>query len=139
MLIELLYTSTATSEMRDDQLAALLELSRRNNEAAGITGLLLYHEGTFMQVLEGEETAVLDLYQHILRDPRHTGSRVIWQLPVETRTFGEWSMAYRALGDVDPARLEGYSRFLEEGFAGDIARDNSSQALSLMRIVGDTL
>lgn len=139
MLIELLYTSTATGEMTEEQLVGLLEHSRRNNEAAGITGLLIFHEGTFMQVLEGEKEAVMDLYQRIFLDPRHTGSRVLWQAPLETRTFGEWAMAYRALSDVVPARLEGYSRFLEEGFAGNVAGNGSSKALSLMRIIGDTL
>ena len=135
MLIELLYTSTATEEMSDDTLAGLLEVSRRNNAAAGITGLLLYHEGTFMQVLEGEKEAIMNLYQRIVLDPRHTGSRVLWQVAVEAPTFSEWAMAYRVRGDVDPTRLKGYSRFLEDGLAGN----DSSEAMALMRIVGDTL
>ena len=137
MLIELLYTSTATGEMTEEQLAGLLEHCRRNNEAAGITGLLIFHEGTFMQVLEGEKQAVMDLYQRILLDPRHTGSRVLWQLPIEARTFGDWSMAFRPLSDLDPTRLEGYSRFLESGSTDSADGQGSSKALELMRIIGD--
>ncbi len=139
MLIELLYTSSATNGVDENALVALLEVSRRNNEANNITGLLVYHEGTFMQVLEGEEEAVMRLYQRILQDPRHTGTRMLWKLPIETRAFGDWAMAFRELSDVDPARLAGYSRFLEDGFAGGAAGEDSSKALTLMRIVGDTL
>ena len=88
-------------------------------------------------MLEGEEAAVTELYQRILRDPRHSGSRVLWQLPIEARTFGDWSMAFRPLSDLDPTRLEGYSRFLESGSTDSADGQGSSKALELMRIIGD--
>ena len=77
------------------------------------------------------------LYQRILQDPRHKGTRVLWKLPIETRAFGDWAMAFRELSDVDPARLAGYSQFLEDGFAGNAAGGDSSKAMTLMRLVGD--
>ncbi len=139
MLVELLYTSAEAREMTDDSLLELLETSRRNNPRLGITGLLVFHAGSFMQLLEGEEETVMRLYQKILQDDRHTQSRVLWKGPIKQRTFGDWTMAFQKLGDVDPARLEGYSRFLEEGFAGDYAGGNASVAQSLMHMLSDTL
>ena len=139
MLIELLYSSLAAEDVTEHDLVALLETSRRNNAAVGITGLLVFHAGSFMQLLEGEEEAVMRLYQKILDDARHTQSRILWKGPIPQRTFGEWTMAFKQLGDLDPSHLAGYSRFLEEGFAGDYAGDNASVAQSLMHTLVDTL
>ena len=139
MLIELLYSSVAAREMSEHDLVGLLETSRRNNAEHGITGLLVYHAGAFMQALEGEEETVMRLYQRILGDARHAQSRILWKGPIAERRFGEWTMAFQQLGDLDPKRLEGYSRFLEEGFASDYAGDNASMAQSLMHTLVETL
>ena len=139
MLAELLYTSAATSDMTSEALIDLLETSRRNNARNQITGMLVYHERSFLQLLEGEEEAIMRLYQTILEDPRHTQSRILWKGPIAERSYGEWTMAFKNLGDVDPTQLEGYSRFLEEGFASDFALEHPSVAQSLMRSLGDLI
>ena len=137
MLIELLYTSQASAPMDDDALLELLETSRRNNDRTGITGMLLFHKGSFLQLLEGEEQAVMALYQSILEDERHSGSRVVWKGPIPARSFPEWTMAFRTLGDVDPARLVGYSDLVQRGFAGPFLGENPSAAQSLMRMLSE--
>ena len=70
-VLQLGYASAATVEFSDDDLRELLAKSRSNNMAAGITGMLLYHEGSFLQVLEGPSEAVEHLYARIRRDKRH--------------------------------------------------------------------
>jgi len=91
-MIRLLYLSQATPGTSDDQIQNILMVARRNNEAVGITGVLVHGGGMFMQVLEGPEHAVLRLYAKILDDPRHGGCRVIHNTPANERMFQDWSM-----------------------------------------------
>jgi hypothetical protein len=67
----IVYISAATYLMDENELKEILEVSRKNNQSSGITGLLLYHEGNFIQVLEGEKTAINALYDKITIDNRH--------------------------------------------------------------------
>ena len=90
---QLLYHSRATAPLGEAELLQLLTWSRTYNAAHGITGLLLYSEGYFVQVLEGEEAAVTDVYAHIQRDPRHAQVRTVRQGP-GPRRFAEWSMGF---------------------------------------------
>ncbi len=93
-------------------LVSLLKCCRRNNTAAGVTGMLLYKAGNFMQVLEGEEEAVRRLHDKILRDPRHRGIITLTEHMVPERQFGEWSMGFRNLSDAILRELPGYNEFL---------------------------
>lgn len=54
----ILYCSQATHDPTPDELVALLELSRHNNGASGISGMLLYSSQSFLQVLDGESAAL---------------------------------------------------------------------------------
>jgi hypothetical protein len=72
-LLRAVYVSTATRDLRDEELGALLDVSRRDNAARGITGALAYHDRVFIQVLEGPEAAVEALLATIARDPRTPG------------------------------------------------------------------
>ena len=74
MVYYLVYISSATWLMSDEELAALLMECRTNNERLQVTGMLLYKEGNFIQVLEGEQETVEQLYIKIRADVRHTGA-----------------------------------------------------------------
>ncbi|MBS0532878.1 MAG: BLUF domain-containing protein [Proteobacteria bacterium] len=76
------------------EVQRLLEQSRARNERLGITGALLFNEGRFVQVLEGDEAAVLEVMDIIRRDPRHTDIDVLPSRYVRERTFAQWSMAF---------------------------------------------
>lgn len=90
----LIYVSAAREEMSDQKLDGILAIARRNNEAAGVTGLLLYHDGSFFQVLEGPKDAVMGIFSMIERDHRHAGVIVLQTKTAETRAFPTWSMGY---------------------------------------------
>lgn len=92
-LLQLLYISSVTRAASDERVGEILATSRRNNAAAGVTGLLLYDGKRFLQALEGSETAVSTIYERIKRDTRHRGIVLLSSKIVETRSFGEWSMA----------------------------------------------
>ncbi|MEJ5226273.1 MAG: BLUF domain-containing protein, partial [Anaerolineales bacterium] len=93
-LIHLIYSSAASHPLSEEELAKLLIISRANNAARGITGMLLHAEGSFFQVLEGESAAVDALFERISRDARHTNLTVIIREPIARRAFGEWTMGF---------------------------------------------
>lgn len=113
-MFSLVYVSTATVEFSKRDLEDLLKKSRGNNTALGVTGLLLFKDGNFMQVLEGQEPTVNSLYKKILLDTRHAGSMILLTLRSDERAFGDWSMAFRDLNDPEVRATPGFSTFLNE-------------------------
>jgi hypothetical protein len=102
-LIHLIYVSSARGEIGADELARVLESSVRYNMKQQVTGMLLYLNGSFMQVLEGEDAAVDEAYARILLDDRHTGAMLIEREPIDGRSFGRWSMGFKSLRSAEVA------------------------------------
>jgi len=127
----LVYVSSATREFSVAELSAMLATFRENNARLGITGMLLYKDGHFMQLLEGEAEPLAELFQHIVRDPRHRGVITLLEEEVAGRSFGEWSMAFPDLGSVEVQALPGYSRFLQTSLR-DPAFLKPSSAMQLL-------
>jgi hypothetical protein len=128
-MYRLVYVSSAVNLFTDDQLQELLEVSRRNNNATGITGMLLYVEGNFIQVLEGEKPKVVETQQRIAKDPRHQGLITLLEGEEPEREFADWSMGFKKLQGREGASLPGYSDFLSRG--NDLATQRST-ALRLL-------
>lgn len=124
-----LYLSSATRRLDNRELADLLDLSRSRNLEAGVTGMLLHHDGDFLQVLEGEDEAVARTWERIARDRRHRGIIVMLDERRDERLFPDWSMGFRRT--VAGERLPGWSDFLER--RGDASSDRGDVALSLLR------
>ena len=74
------------------QIATILSASRRNNEAANITGALVYDEHWFVQVLEGDRRAIWQTFARINEDERHAGCLLTEMADVDRRMFGNWWM-----------------------------------------------
>lgn len=108
-IFQVIYASTGHDLFTEKKLNNLLEESRSANLKIGITGLLAYKDGNFMQSLEGQEQKVIELMQKISRDTRHFGIILMCKGFVERREFSNWSMAYLNLSG-DPS--EGFSDFL---------------------------
>ncbi|KJL27871.1 BLUF domain-containing protein [Microbacterium oxydans] len=126
-LTSLVYTSTASAPFRETALAHLLEESRERNIAQGITGLLLYRDERFIQVLEGPARAVRRLAATIRSDQRHHGMRVLLEEPLDVRRFADWTMGYRTLQSVEaPAGFR-------DSFADLEAGDTDARALRALR------
>ncbi|MBO8084830.1 MAG: EAL domain-containing protein [Marichromatium sp.] len=96
-LYALLYVSQATEPMSPRELQELLKQSRESNRRQGLTGFLLYLNGSFMQLLEGSRPRLLRLLQQLREDPRHHGVRVVYEGVVKQRIFADWSMGFRDL------------------------------------------
>jgi hypothetical protein len=93
-MIYLIYVSSATKLMRKESLLELMEQARSKNQRLGVSGMLLYKTGNFMQRLEGEREMVLNLYETILKDPRHRDVFQVHTAEIEERNFPEWSMGF---------------------------------------------
>ena len=91
---QLIYRSEATTFPRPADLQRLLDQARVHNAGARLTGLLLYRDGRYLQVLEGPPDAVLDLYACIRCDPRHARVVTISEGLVPARFFSTWHMAF---------------------------------------------
>jgi len=127
MLLSLVYMSAANEVFDQERLDALLEHARVRNTASGLSGLLVYKDGRFMQLLEGPEVAVLETYQRIIDDPRHTDVGLLVEERIHTRRFGEWKMAFHREAEADLP--DGFDSFLAEG---DASAD-TSRARELLR------
>ena len=90
----LIYISTAVNALSDAELVSLLEQCRPNNLKLGITGMLLYKNGNFMQMLEGNQHTVDTLFQRIKTDPRHKDVSEVMVGETEKRYFPDWSMGF---------------------------------------------
>ena len=109
---QLLYVSNTVDELGLSDLDKVLTASRRNNAMMGITGLLLFIDGGFLQILEGEERAVRELYTRIAGDPRHRNTRLMLDREVPGRAFPEWSMGFErpCMDDPETAGMFGVAR-----------------------------
>ena len=130
----LIYVSIANEPFGDADLVALLNISRRNNERSGITGMLLYKDRRFLQILEGHEQAVRQTYARILRDPRHRDAVTLLEGKRSEREFEEWSMAFKHLDDEAVRATPGFSPFLETKLVPGEFAANPSRAQQLLRI-----
>lgn len=96
-LRSLTYTSWARPSISDADIEAILRSARTNNPLDGITGVLIFNGGAFMQVLEGSEAAVADMVERLKRDARHSNFFIREDRIIRERAFSDWSMAYLRL------------------------------------------
>lgn len=99
--------------MTNEELEDILRESRENNSQQGLTGMLLYYDGAFMQLLEGPEQAVRQMYARISQDPRHRRIISLLEEYVPERSFPDWSMGFHRLKADEASDLEGFTSFAE--------------------------
>lgn len=133
-LIHCIYASSATLALQEQELSRLLEHARRKNSELGITGMLLYIEGSLFQVLEGGADAVDAVYATIEQDTRHTRVTQIIREPIPRRSFEDWSMGYASLGREEAARIVGANDFFAT--ASCLERISAGRAKKLLVAFG---
>lgn len=133
MIFYTVYSSAARHALSDEELNDILTASHRNNQRDNVTGLLLYAEGTFLQVLEGREAKVHALYNRILRDPRHSHMVHLVSGHHPTRQFSCWTMGFRRTARSQAgAQLPGFTDALEQGNWGAFESNQVSRRLLSM-------
>lgn len=135
MLRSILYVSNSALGYSIDhqgRIGELVDKWRRWNQSVGITGAIVFTERHFVQLIEGPEAAIGELFAHIRADKRHTAVTVIQDTPTDERRFARWSLAYAgpdAFIDYDLAPLL-------QGHAG-AAPDITAQLLVRLRAMAE--
>jgi hypothetical protein len=94
-MLQIVYTSTANQEFSSVDIDRLLAGARPRNKAIGVTGMLVFHDGTFLQALEGEQRAVNEVFASVNGDARHRDITILHRGPgFERRAFGDWPMGF---------------------------------------------
>ena len=130
-LYHIVYLSASSRLLSDEELDTILATSRANNRARGITGMLLYSDGGFIQVLEGPKPDVMDLYHTIERDARHGRLITLLEGPIEARNFPDWEMGFERVSPED-ADLPGFSRFFDDPAPREAFRKALPRPLKLL-------
>ncbi|MEJ2232146.1 MAG: BLUF domain-containing protein [Nitrospirales bacterium] len=131
-MIQISYISKATKAMSQDDLEEILRTSRENNARLGITGMLLYGNKTFVQILEGEEKAVSELVEKIKRDSRHADFQVLKKKTIDRREYADWSMDFKRVSGEDFQSVKGLENLVEMDFNSTFLGSHASIVESLM-------
>lgn len=131
-MIQVTYVSRASEPFSGEQLLDLLLQCRANNAEQGITGMLLYGNGTFLQTIEGDEAVINPLLEQILHDGRHDDIRLLSRRSVEHRQYADWNMGFAQITDEALADVEGLKDFAAEDFTFDYLVGHEPVVTSLM-------
>ncbi len=129
-LIHVIYSSAATQYFKPDALLALLEKARAKNASMGVTGMLLFENGSFFQILEGPEAAVEGIYKTITQDGRHEKVVTIIREPIAKRAFAEWTMGLSGVSLQELDEIVGLNDFFTSGKS--LAGTNAGRAKKLL-------
>lgn len=100
-IFQLFYVSQANRNFDPAHIPNILAKAHSFNPTQGLSGVLMFRGGTFIQLLEGEEEKVRSLYRKIGTDPRHSNLLTIFERHTDERIFSDWSMAYKEIGTLD--------------------------------------
>ena len=112
MLVRLLYASRAV-DTSADAIETILAKSRQYNPTCGITGILCYGGGIYLQAIEGGRIPVSNLYGHIQKDPRHKDVVLLHYEEIEERRFGGWTMGQVNVSKINQSILLKYAEKAE--------------------------
>ena len=107
MLYQIMYSSRAARTLASDDLELILDDARVGNERNAVTGALIFADGIFVQILEGERETLDRLLASISRDMRHRSMKVFYQCAITQRAFHDWRMAYLPVNVSEMARWTG--------------------------------
>ena len=107
-MITLIYTSTSSFNCSAGELALFLNFVRSENIRLNITGILLYHEGEIMQIIEGEKEIIYELFEKIKVDKRHINVIKLNEFKIVKRAYEEWSMSFMQVSINDLVSVKGY-------------------------------
>ena len=134
------YVSSSSVGVREAEIVKILEVSRDRNAKQNITGMLCYHDGNFLQFLEGERADIDDVLARIQKDKRHTGMLLMFDVPITERLFGNWSMALRHLQDIPTALRDDCCKLMASKVCDDAqAPSHSEEVRSFLNAFRESL
>jgi hypothetical protein len=131
-LIHIAYVSFSRKKLSEMELDELLNEVRPKNFANGVTGLLLYNDEIFIQVIEGEAEIIESLYNRLQTDNRHTNVVKILEEKINQRSFPEWSMGYQKLSKEESKELPGFTNVMSSGDIREALKQSSKTIVELI-------
>ena len=137
MQVRLLYVSTAVGPQTTTVSGSILKAARAFNADHDITGILCQGQGLFLQVLEGQRSAVNRLYARILADRRHKDVELLIYEEISERRFGQWAMAHVPLSAQDPMILMKHPEFDPYRASGNLVLGELSELIASGRLLNE--
>lgn len=109
MTYQIIYSSDAATPMQMEDLEEILEHARSRNARTGVTGALVYIDGVFLQILEGDFDTIQQLMAKISADVRHEEVTVLQEAEIPAAVFEGWEMAYIGATNEQVAQWAGLS------------------------------
>ena len=131
-MISITYISKETAPFSSIDFLKLLDHCQKNNPLRGITGMLIYGNGTFLQCVEGESTDVEQLLEKIKIDSRHKDLKILSNIKIQNRLFNKWDMGFERLTEESIAQAPGLNSFAYQNFNANYLIENSSAVESLL-------
>lgn len=97
MLSQLVYVSNRKPNCTEEEIEKILASCKKNNPPLNITGILLYSDKKFIQLVEGESKVIMELYDKIKKDDRHALPMMISLNPIKEKSFPSWHMGSKKL------------------------------------------
>lgn len=116
-----------------EMLKEMLISFRKNNEANGVTGMMLFSDGSFLQVLEGENNIIDTLIKKIKKDSRHHSVVQIAEGSITERNFGKWSMSFKTVSPEEFKELKGYINPWDPNFLSEMPYNPQHPALDILK------
>ena len=136
MPYQIIYSSESATPMQSDDLEDILEQARDNNAEQGITGALVYCDGVFLQIIEGEFSTIQDLMSRISRDVRHETVTVLRHAEIQAPAFGKWDMAYVS---ATPAQVANWAGISESTAVPDVLSSMRKDSAKLTHLATSIL
>ncbi len=115
MLYNLCYVSSAKNNLPKSELEDLFRVNKRNNKELDISGILVYNNGNFLQILEGDEQKINKLFVKICRDSRHNNLIKLIHTSIEERIFDDYESGFVIVEDHKKLdQLKSYLNWVKE-------------------------
>lgn len=134
MIYHLAYFSNSTERLSVEQMEKMLVKFRQRNQKRGITGILLYLDRCFLQIIEGTKEGVEGLFNIIKDDPRHDEILRIFAGKKEERTFKDWSMGFEVIGIEKFKDMAGFNNLSNEDFIEQVIKTNHPRVVRTLKV-----
>ena len=131
--IQLLYLSNAKPELKQEELDSILQVSRKNNPSRDITGLLVFSNGVFIQVLEGPRSGVHKLFETICDDTRHQDVAILGEYNDQERIFAKWSMGFLQSTPDELTRITGSASMIGREDILSLLANDEAEAVRFLK------
>ena len=131
-LMHIVYVSFSFKDLTEIDLENLLADIRKRNKLQKVTGLLLYNDGTFIQLIEGKTRIIKNLFEKIKNDKRHSDVVLLLDESIKKRAFPDWTMGYYKLNKEQSGKIPGYSDFMHSSDSRKFIESTSHEAMKLL-------